>query len=74
MLDCVVGEDCFAAGISDGIGGAGDLIDLGLGVSGLAWDGPPEAWGLRGVVEGCGWVEGSAGRLEEALSFSGPSC
>lgn len=43
MLDCAVGEDCFVAVICDGIGGAGDLIDLGLGVSGLAWDGPPEA-------------------------------
>lgn len=69
-----MGGDCFVADISDGIGAAWDLIDLGLGVSGLAWDGPPEAWGLRGVVEGCGCTEGSAGRLEEALSFPGPSC
>lgn len=73
MLDCVVGEDCFVAGIPGGTGGAWDLIDLGLGVSGLAWDGPLETWGLREVVEGCGWVEGSAGRSKEALSILGPS-
>lgn len=30
VMDCVVGEDGFVVGVPDGIGGAGDLIDLGL--------------------------------------------
>lgn len=34
-VDCVVGEDGFVAGIPDGIGGAGDLSDLGLEVKGF---------------------------------------
>lgn len=63
VVDCVVGEACFVVGVPDGIGGAGDLTDLGLGASGLGWDGPPEAWGLRGPQEVCGWAERSAGRL-----------
>lgn len=37
------GEDCFDADAVDGIGGAGALIDLGLGVRGLGGDGSPEA-------------------------------
>lgn len=63
-MDCVVGEACSLVGVPDGIGGEGDLTDLGLGVSGLGCAGPPEAWGLRGPEEGCGWAERSAGRLQ----------
>lgn len=54
VMDCVVGEDGFVVGVPDGIGGAGDLIDLGLGVRGFGLNDPPEAWGLRGQEEGCG--------------------
>ena len=43
MLDCVVGEDGFDAGIPDGIGGAGYLIDLRLGIRGLDSDESTEA-------------------------------
>lgn len=42
-MDCVVGEDGFVVGFSDGIGGAEDLTDLGLGARGFGWDSPPEA-------------------------------
>lgn len=42
-MDGGSGEDCFAADAVDGIGGAGALIDLGLGVRGLGGDDPPEA-------------------------------
>lgn len=52
-MDCIVGEDGFFVGIPDGIGGAGDLTDLGLWARGLSWDDPSEAWGLRGAEEGC---------------------
>lgn len=72
-MDCVVGEDGCVVGVPDGTGGAGDLIDLGLGARGFGWDGPPEAWRLRGPVEGCGWAESSAGRLQGAARFHGPS-
>lgn len=34
-MDCDVGEDVLLGGIPDGIGGAGDLMDLGLDVRGL---------------------------------------
>ncbi len=53
-MGCVVGEDGFVAGVPDGIGGAGDLIDLGLEARGFGWGDPPETWGLRGSEEGCG--------------------
>lgn len=72
-MDCVIGEDGFAVGVPDGIGGAGDLIDLRLGDRGFGWDDAPEAWGLRGPEGGCGWAESSAGRLQEAGGFAGPS-
>lgn len=61
-----VGEACSFVGDPAGIGGAGDLTDFGLGVSGLGCDGPPEAWGLRGPEKGCGSAERSAGRLRGA--------
>lgn len=53
-MGCVEGEDGFVVGVPDGIGGAGDLIDLGLEARGFGWDDPPEAWGLRGPEEDCG--------------------
>lgn len=48
-------EDAFVAGLPDATGGAGAgyLIDLGLGASGLC-GGSSEGWGLRGPVDGCG--------------------
>ena len=70
MLDCVAGEDSF---VTHGIGGAGDLIDLGLEANGFGLDGSPEAWGLRGPEQGCVWTVGSAGRLLRAGSFPGMS-
>lgn len=73
-MGCVVGEGGFTVGVSDGIGGAGDLIDFGLGVRGFGWDGCPEAWECGGPEEGCGWAEADAsGRLLGAGRFSGPS-
>lgn len=41
-MDGGKGEDCFTVDAVDGIGGAGALIDLGLGVRGLGGDDPPE--------------------------------
>lgn len=70
-MDCV--ERGFAVVVPDGTGGAGYLIDLGLGVSGLGWDGPAGVWTLEEVEEGCGWAGGSAGRSMEPGSFPGPS-
>lgn len=73
MLDCVVGENGFAGGVADGTGGAGDLNDLGLEMSGLDGDSPSETLEVRGPVEGCGWPEGSAGRLQGAGRLLGLS-
>lgn len=63
VVDCVGGEACLVMGVPDGIGGAGDLNDLGLGACGLGWEGPPDASGLRGPEEGWGWAGRSAGRI-----------
>lgn len=65
VVDCVGGEVCLVIGVPDGIGGAGDLIDLGLGACGLGWEGPPDASGLRGPEEGWGWAGRSAGRIPQ---------
>lgn len=76
MLDCVVGEDDFVAGVAgvaDGTGGAGYLTDLGLETSGLGWDCPSEMLEVKGPVEDSGWAEGSAGSLQEAARFLGLS-
>lgn len=73
VMDSVAGEDGFVVGVPDGSGAAWDLTDLRLGVRGFDWDPPPEAWGLRGPEEGCGWADSSVGRLQEAGSFHGPS-
>lgn len=72
-MDCVAGENGFAVGVPDGIGGAADLIDLGLGDRGFGWADPPEAWGLRGLEDGCGWAESPTGRLMGPGRFPGPS-
>lgn len=63
-----VGEACSFVGDPAGIGGAGDLTDFGLGVSGLGCDGPPEAWGLRGPEKGCGSAERSVWSPKHLLS------
>lgn len=55
VLDCVPGEGAFAAGgVPEGIGGAGDLTDFGLGVRGLGLGGSAETKGVRGAGVGCG--------------------
>ncbi len=77
-MDCVVG-DGFVVCVSDGIGGAGDLIDLGLGVRDFGWDDSPETCGFKGPGEGCGCGCGcgcagcAAGRSLGPGWFSGAS-
>lgn len=71
-MGCVEGEDGFTVGFSDGIGGAGDLTDFGLGARGFDWDGSPVAWEYRGPEEGFGWAEYAAGKLLGAGGFVEP--
>lgn len=50
-------------GVSDGIGGAGDLIDFGLGDRGLGGGDPRGGGGVREPEVGCDSAGSSIGRL-----------
>lgn len=58
---CATGDHGAVAGAPDGIGGAGDLTDLGLGVKGFGCRGPEGSWGWVGSSAGeccCVWSTG----------------
>lgn len=45
MTDCAPGEVCFPGDLPEGTGGAGDLSDLGFGVSGFGEESVSDIWG-----------------------------
>lgn len=51
---CGAGEVCFAGDTPEGTGGAGDLSDLGFGVSGFGGESISEAWDIWGPDEDSG--------------------
>lgn len=63
-MDCVVGEGGVVVGVAEGIGGAGDLNDLGLGVSGFGPDGFSDICGLWFPKQDCGLAERSTGGIQ----------
>lgn len=58
--DDAAGEVCLTGDIPEGTGGAGDLTDLGLGVSGFGGGFISEAWDIWDADEDSSWAERSA--------------